>query len=174
VRTLFIATFLANVAVTIASLILLPERVAIHFGADGTADGWAPSWVNALLMTGIHALLFVTVWISARLVLWFPPKWINLPNKDYWLDPARRPETMEKLQRFMWRFGVAMFLFLLVVGLLTLEANLAETAKLELRAFFPAAGIFLAYSVWWTIALLLAFRLPADVRDAGRSRGGIR
>ena len=56
-RRLFILAFVANVALSLISLHVLPERVAIHFGADGTADGWGPNYADAALMTGVQMLL---------------------------------------------------------------------------------------------------------------------
>ncbi|MGZ3614494.1 MAG: DUF1648 domain-containing protein, partial [Syntrophales bacterium] len=47
-RSVFILVFVANVVLSLFSLVLLPSRVAIHFGVGGMANGWAPSCVNAL------------------------------------------------------------------------------------------------------------------------------
>ena len=57
-RAAFILTFLANVALTLGSLVILPSRVAIHFGSGGVPDSWAPSVWNALAFVGIEAVLF--------------------------------------------------------------------------------------------------------------------
>ncbi len=56
-RILSLLAFAANVVVTLISLAVLPARIAIHFGADGMANVWAPNYVNALLMTGTQVLL---------------------------------------------------------------------------------------------------------------------
>src|ERR1035437_3257899 len=97
-RTLFILAFIANVVVTLISLAVLPARVAIHYGADGMANGWAPNYVNALLMTGTYVLMFCSLYFGHRLNILFPPKWwIGLPNKEYWLSPANRTRAMEKI-----------------------------------------------------------------------------
>ena len=167
-KLLFILTFIANVVLTLISLAMLPDRVAIHFGADGMADGWAPAYVNALLMTGIHLLLFFSLYFSPRLMLLFPAKWINLPNKEYWLAPRNQSRTMEKISSFMWRFGTAMFLFLFVITVLTLQANLSEINRLNLNTFLPALGVLLGYTVWWTITFFRAFRLPSDLGAANQ------
>jgi len=158
-RNVFILMLLANVAVTLISLVVLPDRVAIHFGADGVANGWAPNTVNALLMTGTHALLFCLLYFSPRFVLWFPAWCINLPNKEYWLNPVNLSKTREKLQYFMWQFGAAIFLFFLVVGLLSIQANLVSPFRLNLQLFFPVFGLFLLYTIGWIIAFYRAFRI---------------
>lgn len=171
-RTLFILTFIANVVVTLISLAVLPSRVAIHYGADGMANGWAPNYVNALLMTGTHVLLFCSLYFGHRLALLFPPKWISLPNKEYWLSPANKSRTIEKIQGFMWRFGVAMFLFLLIGGLLSLQANMAKPVRLDQRVLLPALGAFIVYIIWWTIVFFRAFRIPGQSNNTNPSGPG--
>ena len=161
-RKLFILAFLANVVVTLISLAVLPSRVAIHYGANGMANGWAPNYVNILLMTGTHVLLFCSLYFGHRLALWFPLKWINLPNKEYWLSLANKARTMEKMQGLMLQFGVAVFLFLLVAGLLSLQANMTKPVRLNQHVFLPALGAFLGYVIWWTIMYFRAFRIPGQ------------
>jgi len=161
-RMLFILAFIANVALTLVSLAVLPDRVAIHFGADGTADGWASKDANALTMTVLHVLLFCIFYFSPRLMLLFPAKWINLPNKSYWLQPAVLPRTKAKISSLMWQFGTAMFLFFLMIGILSLQANLAPAARLDLGVFLPALGVLLLYTAAWTFMFLRVFRLPTE------------
>ncbi len=165
-RTLFILTFIANVVVTPVSFAVLPLRVAIHYGIDGMANSWAPNYVNAFLMTGTHALLFCFLYFGHRLALLFPPKWINLPNKEYWLSPANMPQTIEKIQGFMWQFGVAVFLLLLIISLLSLQANMAKPVRLNNRVFLPALVAFFGYVIWWTTGFFRAFRIPGQRNNA--------
>lgn len=171
-RKLFILAFIANVAVTLIALAVLPDRIATHFGADGRADGWAPNYVDALIMTGVHVLLFISFYFSPQLMLMFPAKWINLPNKAYWLQPAVLPRTKAMMSTLMRQFGFALFLFLLVAGLLSLQANMARTVRLHLTVFYPAVGAFLIYTVWWTIVFFRAFRLPNEKDGAHKHRHG--
>ena len=158
-RNTFILMLLANVVVTLVSLVVLPDRVAIHYGADGIANGWASKTMNALLLTGTHVFLFGLLYFSARLVGLLPASCINLPNKEYWLNPANMPKTQEKLQYFMWQFGAAIFLFFLVVGLLSIQANLVSPVRLNLQVLFPVFGLFLLYTIGWIIAFYRAFRI---------------
>jgi uncharacterized membrane protein len=170
-RTLFMLTFVANVVVTLISLAVLPARVAIHYGADGMANGWASNHVNALLMTGTHVVLFCSLYFSHRLVLMFPSKWVNLPNKEYWLSAENKLQASARIQGFMWRFGIAIFLFLLVVEVLSLWANLAEPARLDQRVFLPAMGVFMVYTICWAVGFRRAFRIPSGASAPKRSAG---
>jgi len=164
-RTLFILAFLANVTVTLISLAVLPSRVAIHFGSGGLANGWAPNYVNAILMTGVHLLIFCSIYFSPRLAFLLPAKWINIPNKEYWLMPVNRTRALEITSGLLWRFGIAIFLFFLAISLLTLQANMAKPVRLNETIFFTAFGAFLIYTVCWTIAYYRAFRLPMDMKS---------
>jgi uncharacterized membrane protein len=159
-RVLFILMFVANIVLTVVSVVVLPERVATHFGADGMADGWAPNHANAMLMTGVEVIAFCAIYFSVFLMRVLPARWVNLPNKAYWLSPANRARTMEKMQGFMWQFGAAVFLLMLVDGVLAIQANLAKTVRLNLYVFFPVFGAFLVYTIWWTVMIYREFRMP--------------
>jgi len=161
-RTLFILLFIANVAVTLISLAVLPHRVAIHFGIDGLPNGWAPNYVNAILMSSVHLLILFSIYFSPSLAFLLPAKWINLPNKEYWLMPVNRSRALEMLRGLLWRFGIAIFLFFLVIGLLAIQANMAKPVRLNEAIFLPAFGAFVVYVVYWTIVFYRAFRLNGE------------
>lgn len=161
-RTSFIASFLANLVLAIVSLVMLPDRVAIHFGQGGMSDGWASNLAGTLIMLGVHTLLFCSLYLSPRLLASVPAKWISLPNRDYWLRPEHRTQAVEKFSQQMWRFGTVLFLFMLFVGLLTLKANLSRPVRLDEGPLFVALVIFLVYTAYWTFTLLRAFRIPPD------------
>jgi len=88
--------------VTLVSLAVLPDRVAIHFGVDGLADGWATKQMHVLLITGLHVVLFLALYIQPWLVMKVPARWISMPHKDYWLAPENRPRTLAIVRWMMW------------------------------------------------------------------------
>lgn len=161
-RVAFITSFLANVMVTLVSLLILPERVAIHFGLGGLPDSWASNLNSTLLMLGVHALVFVSLYFSPKLLATIPSRWISLPNRNYWLAPERRSEAVAKFSQLMWQFGTAVFLFMLLAGVLTMRANLSAPVRLEEGVLLIGLAVFLAYTAYWTIALLRAFRVPSS------------
>jgi hypothetical protein len=61
-RTAFILSFLANLVLAVAALVLSPATVAIHFGYGGEPDGWAPAYVSALIMVGANGVLFLALY----------------------------------------------------------------------------------------------------------------
>jgi uncharacterized membrane protein len=165
----FILSFLSNLVLALISLAVLPERVAIHFGFGGIPDGWASSLASTLMVIGTDAFLFIALYFSPRLVDRVPAKWFNLPNRDYWLVPERRQRAVRMISGCVWLFGTALFLFMFVIGLLTLRANLTDPVHLNETAFLSALVVFLAYTIYWTIALVRAFRIPKEDNLATKS-----
>ena len=60
----------------------------------------------------------------------------------------------------MWRFGTAVFLFMLFAALLTIRANRSDPVRFDESLFLTGLVIFLAYTVYWVVALVRAFRIP--------------
>ena len=160
-RALFILAFGANLALAVLSLFLLPERTAIHFGAGGEANGWAPRHVHILLSVATSLLLFLLLYTVPLWTFKVPAKWINLPHKDYWLAEENRPRAQAILARLLYEFGAAIFLFLFVTGLLVLQANLAPPPRLNEPVLLGALALFLLYTVAWCVRLYRGFRMPA-------------
>ncbi|WP_186343190.1 DUF1648 domain-containing protein [Allochromatium palmeri] len=154
-------SFFANLILALVSWAILPERVAIHFGAGGVPDDWGSSLAMTGLSVGLSLLLFGLLTRSADLVRRVPARWINLPNRAYWLAPERREATAVRLHERLQAFGTALFGLLFVAGLLTLEANLSDPVRLDEPLFLVALGSFLIYTLYWTWSLTRAFRVPS-------------
>lgn len=161
-RKIFIASFAANVILGIYSFFALPSRVATHFGSGGVPDGWASVGVHTFLVLGIETVLFLALAFSPGLMLKTPPEWINIPHRKYWLKPENRERMRTAVSKLMWRFGTALYIFLFVLGLLSLEANLSDPVRLDEKPLFWALGIFGAYIIFWCISLARTFRIPDD------------
>jgi len=56
-----------------------PERIPVHFGPGGRADGWAP---KSVLSVFGPALLLTVLMVVIAFVLRLDPKWCNFPGKD--------------------------------------------------------------------------------------------
>ena len=167
-RIAVVLLFLANVILELAALAFLPANVAIHFGPDGSPDGWGPSYVNALVMVGINVMVFLMTWLSPQLMRPSASKWVNLPNKDYWLRPDVVEETKKRLTRFMCGFGAALFAFLFVVSALSILANLSTPVRLNLRVFIPAFVAFMVFTMGWLVAMFRDFRVPKSAQTPAR------
>lgn len=163
-KNLLILAFIANMLLQAVSLWLLPPVVAIHFGSGGEPDGWASAYINALSMTGVNALLFPVFYFAPLLVRNTPAKWINLPNKAYWLQDDRREKAEKILADALLQYGTATYAFMFFVGMLAIRANLSEPVRLDETNFFWLLGLYLGYTLFWSVGLIRRFRLPTSHR----------
>ena len=161
-RIIFCLAFAANVLLWLVSLVILPDQVAVHFGRCGVPDSWASKEWNALVFVLTELPLFLLFWYAPSLPLGIPPRFVSVPNKDYWLREENRPAFKRTFQHLMDRFGTAFFLFFFCIGVLTLQANLSQPVRLNERPFSLALVLFLGYTAVWTIGLFRAFRVPGD------------
>ena len=122
----------------------LPELVSSHFDAAGAPNGHMPRGVYLGIMIGllivVPTLLVFTTWGSlAR-----PDARINLPNRDYWLAPARRAETIAALRRHVLGFGVLLILMECWAHWLVVRANRADPVHLASAPFVAGLIVFFA------------------------------
>jgi uncharacterized membrane protein len=138
----------------------LPALVAQHFDAAGRANGWASrdfffafSW---MMLLGISAIFMLT----PRMLRRVPVSMINLPNKDYWLAPERKDESMRFLEREMQWMGVLTVAFILLVLHLAIRANLDPGHRFESGPFLILLVLFLVATCWWIVRLYRRFPKP--------------
>jgi len=150
---------LAGVGLIYFSLVYpqLPDPMASHFNASGGATAWMPK-------SGFF-FLFAFVMVFAGIPVFLVPKQlasrsndkINLPNKEYWLAPERRAETMQYLGIQMAWFGCALVAFLLCGFYFAVSANLKPDHTFDSTSFYIPLGAFLTFSFSLPIRLLSRF-----------------
>lgn len=158
----WIAVVLLHAAQTLYYYPRLPAVVAQDFGVDGRANGWASrdvffviSWTILLGMSAIFML-------APRLLRRVPASLINLPNKDYWLAPDRKEESLNFLERQMEWMGVMTVGFIALVLHLAIRANLAPNHRLENGPFIALLIAFLVGTAWWIVRLYRRFPTPGS------------
>lgn len=159
-RRLMISAFVANLVLMLVSLLMLPDQVAIHFRGNGVPDAWASKWANALIFMVIQIPLFALCMSVGRLTLNIPARWLSLPNKDYWLKPENRVELEARFSTLMEEFGFALFVFLFIVGLLTLDANLSDPVRLNEPLFLVFFAGFMLYVPYWLVKVFRRLKVP--------------
>jgi len=136
----------------------MPQRMASHFAADGSPNGWMPRDSFFLLTCLICA--------SSALVTFFAP-WqiasksdvrINLPNKGYWLAPQRRDATMRYIASTMAWFGCALLFVLISGSFLALRANLTLGQRFNSDAMLLVLGGFLFFLMILIIGMIRHFQ----------------
>lgn len=137
----------------------LPERMATHFGPSGKADGWMSKSANAIFyiaLVGVFSLAWVGIgWLLKKT----PDDMINVPNKEFWLAPERREQSLTRMGHQMATFGIATIAFLMAVMQTVFLSNLRGSDQLGSLFFVYFAG-FMLYTGIWTVQMLRDWKLP--------------
>lgn len=139
----------------------LPEKVALHFNAEGKPNRWSSSSEMTLGMVLLATAEFVTffaiAWILPRISyqLW------NLPNKSYWLAPERAEQTTTGICRDLLIMGLATLLLLGVVQWDVVQANLVR-AESNLVFTGWVVGSYLVLICGIIVAMIKRFNRVGD------------
>ncbi len=139
---------------------LLPDITASHFGASGAANGFMPRESYLRFMLAFVVLLPLFMVLVTGAALRSPKARINLPNREYWLAPERRAETVRYLRLHMVRYGSMLVVFLCYVHWLVVVANAVTPPRMPLAGIIGGLIVFVFVSIGWTILLFLRFRKP--------------
>jgi uncharacterized membrane protein len=135
----------------------MPPVLATHFGGSGAPNGWQTQsqfFTLEMVLLGVCLLLAFGI---PRLIRALPISLVNVPNKEYWLAPERRQETIAFFKaQFAW-FGCGFLAFLLVVNQLVFDANQTRPRQLNSTEFVIAMVVFLAFVGIWTVRLIVRF-----------------
>jgi hypothetical protein len=161
-KYLFIIVLLLCIFETARLWFLAPAQMASHFNFQGNPDGFMPklqffaSQIQvAIVVIGLGVLMQLLVLIT-------PARWINLPNREYWLIPEHHDALMENLSSF----GFALFGGILLVVQLGFElstyANLHAPVHFSAQIMVPAIAGFMIFSMVLLFLLTRSFRIPFE------------
>lgn len=160
-RMIFFAIVLAALAQCVLTFSQLPDRVASHFTASGAPNGWMTKetfFVVYAVMVGLAA--FVEVY-PARSIARSSPARINLPNKEYWLAPERRNETLAYFQKYFAWYGCVFALIEVLVMGLAIQANLTPLPRLPTGPIAAIIAGFVLFNIASVIQILRRFSKPS-------------
>lgn len=140
----------------------LPEKMATHFNWEGYADGYAPRDVHMWMMLVVYGIMAFSFGVLPHLIARVPPAFINLPRKDYWLAPERVATTLGDIRDRMAVFGIMIFLFFMVVGLLVAEANKQIPPRLPDAFMWSLAGFLIITAVWTIRFIRDYYKVPKE------------
>jgi uncharacterized membrane protein len=136
----------------------LPAQIASHFGAGGVANGWMSRSGYLLFMLAFAVILPLVIVLSMSAV----PRWkaggINIPNRDYWLDPTRREATLKYIAAHACWLGSLMVVFITAIHFLLIEANATQPPRLPFQLFVTTVVLFVVALLAWMAMLALHFR----------------
>jgi hypothetical protein len=136
----------------------LPPLVASHFDSAGHVNAYMPRDSYIALFLGIAVVVPLFLVIVPRHAFSKPGVRINLPNRDYWLAPERREETVRFLARQTSVFAWLVMLFLCYVQWLVVRANALTPPSLNSGALMSGLVVFLVCTFSWIVRLVARFR----------------
>jgi uncharacterized membrane protein len=135
----------------------MPFVMATHFGSNGAPNGWqnqAAFFTLELLLLSVCILLAFGIPLLIRSL---PMSMLNVPNKEFWMSPERREQTLAFFRsQFAW-FGCVFLAFLLIVNELVFAANQTNPRQLNSTEFTAALIAFLLFVAVWTGRLIFYF-----------------
>jgi uncharacterized membrane protein len=135
----------------------LPDVMPSHFNANGVPNGWMPKSDFFLFLLPAGLLIAVIAFLSPKLMAILPPNMINLPNKDYWLAPERRAETVQYFEAALSWFGCAIFSLILFTFYIAAQASLNPSRGFDSTSMFIALGAFFAFLIFWLVRITSHF-----------------
>lgn len=157
---LVLALSLVVAATTIIATIgLLPPLVPSHIAINGRSDRVSPRDVYVAVMLGVAVGLPLLMVASMGSVRRIPPRFVNLPNRDYWLAPERRERAYATLRAFACLVGSLVALFTLALHLLIVTGELTQ-GRAPSPLFFVLLGAFVVVLLTLIAGLVRAFARP--------------
>ncbi len=157
--------FLMGVAQAAFYHVRLPDRVASHFDASGEPDGFSSKTTHTVMMIGLQLGMLLMFLVLGLCCKYLPASLINIPNREYWLAPERRPSTTTTLNTALYSLAIATQLFLMGINQLIIWHNLGF-AGMASGWFWGWLGVYILGTAVMCIWLLLKFRMPTNVQDA--------
>jgi hypothetical protein len=146
----------------------LPPEIASSFDLEGRPRDATSRESFAVLML---ATMLAVALVFGALAAWLPrvpSRWVNLPDKEYWLAPERFAETMARVTLFLDWMGVAMGAFLCVLFVAILEHAVSGGGRLA-PWWLAALGLHVAFTIAGLVWLNAPFRARRrELRAAGR------
>ena len=162
---LFAGGVLYAVAVGWAAAVLPPSGVVLHFGAGGAADRFGTRADAVTLMAALGGFLLGVGALVVLLARRGSLSLFNVPNKDYWMAPERRPRLRRMLANDVARVLGGTLVFLVVVPIWTvMGTGAAERSVTPVLFWVPLAGFGAALLVW--AGSSMRHRYAVDARSA--------
>jgi len=165
------AILLGLVAVTVIDVFdstwSLTAPVASKFGAGGRVIQSMDPGVYRAVMLGIGvfmplAIRWLVVSAAAR-----GSRWLNIPNRDYWLAPERREQGVARIRLWFTLLPILAVAFGLAIHHAVMLANRSDPPRLDETFFWIAFGGFGLFLLAWIVGLHRALRMDT-ARNAPR------
>ncbi|HEY2560007.1 MAG TPA: hypothetical protein VGI48_09905 [Caldimonas sp.] len=135
----------------------LPDVVASHFIAGGGADGFLRRSEYTAFMLALVALVPLLLRLAGTLAGRLPARFVNLPNKQYWLAPERKAATLSSIASFGTWTSYATLALLCAVHGLVVHANAVQPPHLDEAPLIGLVAVYLGALFAGTLVVLSRF-----------------
>ncbi len=139
----------------------LGETVATHFDALGRPNGAMPKRFFLTFEIALLLLIVSEALLIPLLIERIPERFLNIPNRGYWLAEERRAATFAGMRSAFESLGVLLVAFFVVVNQLVFNANVRR-ANLEVWQFIVVFIVFVGAMVIWLLRFVKMFRIPKN------------
>ena len=157
-RIFFVIVILLCGLETVRLWFLAPDVMASHFNAQGNPDHFVPKLEFFGFQAQTVLVVLVLSLVTQVLPLIIPLKWVNMPNREYWLAPERRDVTADRMSSY------GALLFALILLGIQAGFELAVSANLHQPIVFNAHLMVPIMIVVFTLCLMSLFWLARTFR----------
>lgn len=163
-RLFFGTSTLLALILTAWSYPSLPQRVPLHFGTSGMPDAWGSKTTWMLICIALILGTWFLFWGIGRWIQRVPSDLINVPRKDYWLQPENIAEFHRRFRNYLDFFGGACQVFYIIIGLLTFNAQQHNTGINTLWFLVAVTGFLVLTGIWIWIMVSEFNNIPAKTK----------
>jgi hypothetical protein len=138
----------------------LPERVHAHFPSWLHFRAEGPRWIFVAVSGAIPVLIAIAALISIHLVKSQPAQFLQIPNRNYWMSPAQRNQTLDMIVSRIYLLGAVKFVADAVFIYAAIQANLAGASELNPSLLFFLACGFILTKIVLAAQLFWRFQFP--------------
>ena len=139
---------------------LLPDSIAVHFGAGGEPNGWSDRTEFVLVYGATEAFVVLFGVALSMLLRRIPASLVNIPHREYRLSPERREETIAFMSNKIIWMEAATLAFLMAIAQIVFKENLGDAPPRLSGDFWYVLVAFVGATLWFTARILLRFRRP--------------
>lgn len=155
---IFVSLLVVFSYLTLNSFGGLPEKIAIHFDANGVADGWTTRETYRIFaLSTLAGLPLLLVWIMAGLPRLTKGRG-QIPDCGYWFAGDRQQLTETFLLQHACWLGTLTVAVVYGIHISILRANAISPPLLATDRLLTMVFVYLLGLVWWTAAFLRHFK----------------
>ena len=164
-KTFYIIVILICVFEVVRIWNITPQQMAAHFNVQGNPDRFVSKAEFFGYQLQTMLIVVVTSLVLQLLLFILPVSFINMPNRDFWLSPERRDDTVDRLSSF----AAAMFGIILLV--IQVGFEISAYANLQTPILFNAKLMLVVMIASFIliggmlVLLTVSFRLPTTKED---------